>query len=222
MATKEDKKKNIRDMILSAAKVYSEELAGKTFLYVYGHEYFELWFAKDRFAHLTGVNSRLSANDFYKKCISRKLTCSQFYFDREHRYDNAKRKLAKLQDLPVLTSTMICVLKDIHTLTVTYKIGITNLEFTLAVTEYLNQEGKHINNWFVPRSLRVKDKSLNLSSGGEIVDFIFSKNAEETLYSKLCFCDKGKTFPDEIKSIISRDLYESYKNLLPLDMRSVK
>lgn len=44
MATKVDKKNAIRQGIIKAAIVYSQSLAGKTFLYVYGDEYFEVFF----------------------------------------------------------------------------------------------------------------------------------------------------------------------------------
>ena len=42
MATKTDKKNRIRQGIIESAAVYSQNLAGKVFLYVYGNEYFEL------------------------------------------------------------------------------------------------------------------------------------------------------------------------------------
>lgn len=64
MATKVDKKNAIRQGIIKAAIVYSQSLAGKTFLYVYGDEYFEVSFPVDHFLHLTGVETRLSAKDF--------------------------------------------------------------------------------------------------------------------------------------------------------------
>lgn len=60
MATKIDKKNVIRQGIVEAANVYSENLAGKTFLYVYGDEYFEVFFPIDHFLHLTGVETILS------------------------------------------------------------------------------------------------------------------------------------------------------------------
>ena len=47
MATKVDKKNAIRQGIIEAAIVYSQSLAGKTFLYVYGDEYFEVSFPVD-------------------------------------------------------------------------------------------------------------------------------------------------------------------------------
>lgn len=66
MATKADKKNAIRQGIIDSASVYSQNLAGKAFLYVYGEEYFEVSFPIDHFLHLTGVETGLSAKDFYK------------------------------------------------------------------------------------------------------------------------------------------------------------
>lgn len=65
MATKVDKKNAIRQGITEAEIVYFQNLAGKTFLYVCGDEYFEVSFLIDHFLHLTGVETRLSAKDFY-------------------------------------------------------------------------------------------------------------------------------------------------------------
>ena len=44
MVKKTDKKNIIRQEIIEAAMIYSRELAGKTFLYVYGEEFFEVSF----------------------------------------------------------------------------------------------------------------------------------------------------------------------------------
>ena len=72
MATKTDKKNAIRQDILDAAAIYSSELTGKVFLYVYGNDFFEVSFPVDHFLHLTGVETKLSARNFYKnanKCL---------------------------------------------------------------------------------------------------------------------------------------------------------
>ena len=77
MATKVDKKNAIRQGITEAEIVYCQNLAGKTFLYVCGDEYFEVSFPIDHFLHLTGVETRLSAKDFYnnaKKSILTKIS----------------------------------------------------------------------------------------------------------------------------------------------------
>ena len=77
MATKVDKKNAIRQGITEAEIVYFQNLAGKTFLYVCGDEYFEVSFPIDHFLHLTGVETRLSTKDFYinaKKSILTKIS----------------------------------------------------------------------------------------------------------------------------------------------------
>ena len=74
MATKVDKKNAIRQGITEAEIVYFQNLAGKTFLYVCGDEYFEVSFLIDHFLHLTGVETRLSTKDFYKNAKKSILT----------------------------------------------------------------------------------------------------------------------------------------------------
>ena len=145
MATKVDKKNAIRQGIVDAAIVYSQNLAGKTFLYVYGDEYFEVSFPIDHFLHLTGVETRLSAKDFYKNAKKSILTNKQFYFDARHVYANAKKKLPCLKRLPELTNEMVCILKNMETMTITYKLSVTNLEFTLGLTENKDNTGNKIN-----------------------------------------------------------------------------
>ena len=73
MATKTDKKNTIRQGIIDSAVIYSSDLAGKTFLYVYGNDFFEVSFPVDHFLHLTGVETELSANCMCcaKNCIAR-------------------------------------------------------------------------------------------------------------------------------------------------------
>lgn len=208
MATKEEKKKAIRQQIVDAAQVYSTSLAGKTFLYVYGEEYFEVTFPTESFLHLTGVASKLTAKVFYKNAKKSKLTVQQFYFDSRHIYANAKKKLPCLIRLPELTNTMVCILKDLQTLTIVYKLSVTNLEFTLGLTENVDSEGKKINNLLLPMSLRVEDSSVEKSGGGEVVDFIYSKDASLRLYDKVLVSDDGKSIPEIIKPMLKEDLYK--------------
>ena len=78
MATKEEKKKAIRQEIVDAAQVYCTSLAGKTFLYVYGEEYFEVTFPTESFLHLTGVASKLTAKVFIKMLKKQNLRFSSF------------------------------------------------------------------------------------------------------------------------------------------------
>lgn len=207
MATKVDKKNAIRQGITEAEIVYCQNLAGKTFLYVCGDEYFEVSFPIDHFLHLTGVETRLSTKDFYKNAKKSILTNNQFYFDARHIYANAKKKLPCLKRLPELTNEMVCVLKDMQTMTITYKLSVTNLEFTLGLTENTDKAGNKINDFFLPMTLRVKDSSVEKSNDGEIIDFIFSKDASVAKYDILLVEDKDKKIPDCIKHLISDSFY---------------
>lgn len=60
-------------------------------------------------------------------------------------------------------------------LTITYKLSITNLEFTLGLTENIDNTGNKINDLFLPMSLRVKESSVERSNDGDVIDFIFQK-----------------------------------------------
>ena len=81
------------------------------------------------------METRLFVKDFYKNAKKSILTNSQFYFDAIHVYANAKKKLLCLKRLVELTNEMICVLKIMETMIITYKLSVTNLEFTLGLTE---------------------------------------------------------------------------------------
>lgn len=207
MATKTEKKNAIRQDIIDSAAIYSQNLAGKAFLYVYGEEFFEVSFPVDHFLHLTGVKTYLSAKEFYKNAKKGKITNSQFYFDERHLYANAKKKLPCLKRLPELTNDMVCILKDMQIVTIVYKLSVTNLEFTLGLTENVDDSGKKINEFFLPMSLRVEDSSVEKSKDGDIVDFIFSKDASVAKYDSILFEDKHKAIPESIKHLISDSFY---------------
>lgn len=207
MATKADKKNAIRQEIIDSAAIYSQNLAGKAFLYVYGEEFFEVSFPIDHFLHLTGVETNLSAKDFYKNAKKGKLTNNQFYFNARHPYANAKKKLPCLKRLPELTNDMVCILKDMQTLTIIYKLSVTNLEFTLGLTENIDNHGNKINDFFLPMSLRVEDSSVEKSNVGDIVDFIFVKDASMAKYDSVLVEDKYKCIPHCIKHLINDSFY---------------
>lgn len=207
MATKTDKKNAIRQEILNSAGVYSQNLAGKTFLYVYGDEFFEVSFPINHFLHLTGVETKLSAKDFYKNAKKRKLTNSQFYFSARHPYATAKKKLPCLKRLPELTNNMVCILKEMRTVTIIYKLSVTNLEFTLGLIENTDVNGNKANHFFFPMSLRVEDSSVEKSDDGEVVDFIFSKDASVSKYENLLVKDEHKNIPKSIRHLIKDSFY---------------
>ena len=206
---KSEKKTRLRNNIISAAHEYRDNLAGKVFLYVIGEKYFEVSFQTDRFMHLTGVNSSLNAQNFYEKAKDSVLTNQQFFFDSNHNFDSAKKKVSALQDLPKLTNSLVCALNDMSTLTLTYKLGLTNIDFTIGLTENVDFEGNKINEWFLPRTLRVGDKAIENSIQSEFVDFIFSKDASHEKYDLSTFADESKTIPNSIMPLLSSELLDT-------------
>lgn len=197
----------IREMICDAQTEYSTHLAGKTFMYVYGEEYFEVVFKVACFKHLTGVESKLTANRFYQYAGTGLLAAKQFYFTKEHPRRLAIHKLKQLQALSVITQEQVCVLKEIHTVSFTYRLGLTNLDFTLCLTEDTALKDSNLSEYYVPQSFRVKDKSVENSKDGAFIDFIFEKTATDSIYDKLNFAAKGKELPTCLKGKISDSFY---------------
>ena len=102
----------------------------------------------------------MPAKEFYKNAKKGKLTNNQFYFTDRHPYANAKKKLPCLKRLTELTNEMVCILRDMRTVTIIYKLSVTNLEFTLGLTENVDANGEKVNNLYLPMSLRVEDSSV--------------------------------------------------------------
>lgn len=203
-------KLELRKQIISAANIYKTNLAGQVYLYVYGDTYFEVAYMTDCFKHLTGVDSPLRGNAFYDNAKNATLTTDQIRFSSRHPLKTAKKKILCLHQLPQLTKDLVCVVKDMHTVTITYKLGITNLEFTIGLTENLKPNGEKANNWLIPRTLRINDKAIDTSKDAEFVDFIFSKKATDAQYTTLCFAASNASLPECVPPLLSDNLLASH------------
>ena len=202
MADLTAEKLDLRKQIISAAQIYKRYLAGKVFLYVYGEESFEVAYLTECFKHLTGVESALRGNSFYNNAKNATLTTEQIGLSQRHPLRTARKKLVCLHQLPQLTPDVVCVVKDMHTVSITYKLGISNLEFTIGLTENTDSAGNRINNWLIPRTLRINDKAIESSADAQFIDMIFSKNAPDALYSAVCYADQYVPIPNKILSLL--------------------
>lgn len=198
----------LRRQIISAANIYKQDLAGRVFLYVYGDSYFEVAYMTECFKHLTGVESSLRGNSFYDNAKNATLTTDQIHFSSKHPLKTAKKKVMCLHQLPQLTKDLVCVVTDLNTVTITYKLGITNLEFTVGLTENISVDGTKINDWLVPRTLRINDKAIESSQSAAFVDFIFSKKATDAQYSQICYAT-DYPIPSIIKPFLTESLLYS-------------
>lgn len=191
----------IRKDIIDAAKIYSTQLVGKMFLYVYAGKFFRVLFLGRSFLHLTGVVSKgLNAKRFYDNAKNGTLTENQFDFSLpSHPFNTVKAKILCLKKLPELTNTQIYVLEDLETHTVTFQLAISSLAFTLGLQSI---PGDEIGKIFIPKSLRVKGNPLAKCSNFQKVDFIFSKDASKKKFDVLEFADSSKEIPQIVKFML--------------------
>lgn len=171
-------KKRIREQIIRGAKAYAGNLAGRVFLFESDTYSFELYFPIRTFLHLTGVATTLPARQFYKNALKDHLRLDQFGFSKQHPFDLAKEKASRLELLPELTRNLVCIVNGYKTLTFTYVIGVTNLDFTLGLSENIDIGGNLINNWLIPRTLRVGDDAISNSADCELVRRISVRSAD--------------------------------------------
>lgn len=113
MSKKQDKINTVRK-ICDAAKLYKANLVGKKYLYFFDNRYIEVIYKTDSFKHLTGVESSLSANAFYKLAIKGELTDKQIYFSASHPFDLCQRKLKHLNEIASLANAESFMFKSIR------------------------------------------------------------------------------------------------------------
>jgi hypothetical protein len=179
-----ENKKKIRKNIINAAHVFKKKMSGRYVLYVFDdNSYIEVSYRKSSFAHLTGVKSDLNAFDFYNRAISSKLTFENFSFDsKRHPYDLAKKKTSRLSEIDKFISSDLIVLREVTTETITYKFGLTDTDLTLCFVENIDGDTKEkIDDYYIPASFRVGDNSIDKSTDGDFVAYIFLKNSIQNL-----------------------------------------
>lgn len=188
MSKKQDRI-DIAEKIKSAAKLYKENLVGRTFLYVFDRRYIEVIYKVENFRHLTGVESSLSAKQFYRAAIRNKLQANQIYFSERYPFQLCRRKIKHICEIATLAVSECFMLECIITDSCTYQFGTTNLKLTLCMNKEFDENGQEKGTCFVAESLRDEDgfsKAQNVFG----VTHIFSKSNDEKRYSKIVFMDK--------------------------------
>ena len=200
-------KEIIREKILSSVNVFCSCLTGKCFMYVFDdNSYIEVFYNKSSFSHLTGVDTYLTANDFYKKAKNNILTTSQFYFNENtHPYDLARKKTNRLSEIDKFVNSDLIVLKELSTSTVTYKFALSSTDLTLCFVENLDKiTRKKIDQYYIPASFRVGDDSVNKCLCYNTVTHIFMKSNKNLKYHTLNYGELNsiQSFPKVIKNLL--------------------
>jgi uncharacterized membrane protein len=96
-------KKSALQIIVNAAREYDVKLNNKHFLIVYKQngrtETACVGFRDMNFLHLTGVSSKLSAQQFYSACVDRKLSENDFEIDSKGKVQQKMMVLPYLSEL---------------------------------------------------------------------------------------------------------------------------
>lgn len=171
-----------------ACLYYKKYLLGNTYMFVYDNIYIEVMFKRSSFMHLTGVGSHLSPDDFYKHALMRKgLKPSEIFFASSHPYDLALKKTEYLSDLYKIIMEDTLISTNLKTMTLTYAIGITNLEFVICLDKDLNNDGSLRSNCLVPYSFRVEEINNNKYDNLYEVTHVFRRNTNQRIYQDLTF-----------------------------------
>lgn len=196
----------LSQQIHSAALLYKKNLVGKRFMYVFNGTYIEVIYGADSFRHLTGVETSLSAKQFYRNAVRGKLAASQIDFNGRHPYDLCIKKVAHLTQLAQHATNSCFILEDIKTQTATFKFGATDLRFTICFN-------RHSEECYIAESLRDGD-CVSKSAGAHSVTHIFSMPNTEKLYSEVCFHDEEalNALPVEILSKLSPELRARFES----------
>lgn len=180
-------KKSALQIIVNAAKEYDVKLNNKHFLIVYQGggrtETVCVGFRDMNFLHMTGVRTKLSAQQFYSACLDGKLSESDFEID------NKGKVQQKLLVLPYLSELLynncmignfinsgICIRAD-------YSVGNTK-----AVLSVGFRTGKSVD---FPVTL-YKEDVRKLSHPTNKVLAIFVKEYQQQSYTKCAYLSKGQ------------------------------
>lgn len=195
--------------IQAAAQSYKEHLVGQTFLYVFDQRAIEVLYKAQNFKHLTGVDSRLSARDFYKAALRGRLQGTQIFFNARHPYQLCLRKLQHLQEISSLAYGESFLLEEIVTDTRQYKFGTTDLKFSLCMNKEHDADGREKGSCYVVESLRDED-CFSKSKDVYVVTHIFCKRNDQTLYHTLCYRDyHAPALPENLRVRLSDDCWKA-------------
>ncbi len=189
---REQKKLALIRTIEEAALTYKEKMVGRHFMYVFDDRYIEVVYRERDFMHLTGVDSTLRAEQFYKDAVRGRLKADRIFFSKRHPFDLCVKKASQLINIGKVVDSELFILEDTTTHTFTYKFGLTDLELTMCLSEDTDQNGNIVGDHYIARSLRVED-CFDKSEEAFIVRFIFARANGERKYSMVMYQEPNDT-----------------------------
>lgn len=190
-------------IVLNSSLKFKENLENKNLMFIFLNENkiesTEVTFTKDSFLHLTGLvidKNRLSAKNFYKKCIRKRLAIREFNFKKD---GTTYLKLSVL-------NKMMDIHKDaryIGDYNSSRPFLITN---TLAGDKFSVMGFQKYNTGIKPNTL-LKENIIELTNNAKNIIAILRKNIEDEKYLEVTYCN-----PNINLDILLEKLQISYMN----------
>jgi hypothetical protein len=205
MAVNVSFKERVKNVAISEADLYQKMYVENTYLIFStnfkNNDYYVLSAEQDNYLHLIGVNTHLSAKEFFERCILRTLKEDDFDFDKPYHDEKSvkgsvRRKINCLPKLKTLfDSSHLLFEENFRKNNIICALATSDQEITVGFTH-----GKKSR----PKTL-LKGNELNQSIE---VDLILSKKREDLLFDNIIYGNINilKDYLDLFQNLISDTL----------------
>lgn len=203
-------KERVAQAAIDQAKKYKDVFVDNEYLLCseafVKRDYYIIAATTSNYRHLIGVNTSISAEDFFEKCINGTLTEHDFDFNKSGRTEKEIKGSVrrKVRSLPIFMSMIgvdLVAQEDYTKNGVCCSLATTDCNMTVG---FVN-EGKAR-----PKSLLWGD-SLDWAKAGS-VDLILKRKTGDALFTEIAFGDPSMLlkYQDKIKAIAAPELFEKF------------
>lgn len=201
-------KMRVAQVAIAQAKLYQEIFVNYEYLLCSdaftAQDYYIVAAKADNYRHLIGVNTAISASDFYWKCLNGTLSEADFDFVKKNRSEkeikgSVRRKIKSLSFLTSMMGQALVAQEDYHKNEIICSFAATDCHVTVG---FVN-EGKSR-----PKSLLWGD-SLDWNKAG-LVELILRRKSGDSLFSDIVFGDYAAVakYRNKIQALAAPDLLE--------------
>lgn len=203
----EGKRKKLRELLIESVFKYKNNLLDKNFLIICeDYSFVELSFSKEKFKHLTGIQSIYNNTDFYKNCKNRTFAYSDINENQYYNYNTILKKCKNLFSIDKFLSSDIkdtLFLSNLHTNTRIFPVAIDNTARNICIG--FNEQN-------IASTMRTSTSHLK-SDEKKLIIAIFSKGKNEDLYNNLLYIKDTKELVSNcpaLKDKLSKEMNERF------------
>lgn len=204
MAEQTSFKSRVKQTIIEESKKYKEIFVDYQYLICSQafrkKDYYILAAEKDNYLHLVGINTNLSADEFFDKCYDETLTEDDFDFKKNGKDEKSikgsvRRKIKSLERIGTLFDDDILIEEDFRKNRIKCAIATTDKMITLGFSD-----GKLSRPQTLLKGNELKTNPLN-------VDLVLSKKRGESKFNTIVLGNTQiiEKFRDKISDLISEE-----------------